>query len=67
MLLDENNNQPVDMDGEGHQPEQQRVLKTAISALTRKSAGVYAVTVTAGRDARMYASSQRYYTLSSAW
>ncbi|ECY4071807.1 invasin [Salmonella enterica subsp. enterica serovar Curacao] len=50
MLLDENN-QPVDMDVKDISLNSSVLKSATISALTRKSAGVYAVTVTAGRDA----------------
>ncbi|EAA6004047.1 invasin [Salmonella enterica subsp. enterica serovar Oranienburg] len=50
MLLDENN-QPVDMDVKDISLNSSVLKSSTISALTRKSAGVYAVTVTAGRDA----------------
>ncbi|OQL28445.1 hypothetical protein B4581_25065, partial [Salmonella enterica subsp. enterica serovar Typhimurium] len=50
MLLDENN-QPVDMDVKDISLNSSVLKSATISALTRKSAGVYAVTVRAGRDA----------------
>lgn len=49
-LLDENN-QPVDMDVKDISLNSSVLKSATISALTRKSAGVYAVTVTAGMDA----------------
>lgn len=66
MLLDENN-QPVDMDVKDISLNSSVLKSATISALTRKSAGVYAVTVTAGRDAEnvTLTSSQRYYVVLS--
>ncbi|WP_337231743.1 inverse autotransporter beta domain-containing protein [Citrobacter portucalensis] len=50
LTLQDDNKQPVDMDVKDISLKNSALKSAAVSALTRKSAGVYTVTVTAGSD-----------------
>ncbi|EDL8432105.1 invasin [Salmonella enterica subsp. diarizonae] len=50
LTLRDENNQPVDMDVKGISLNRSALKSATVSALTRQSAGVYTVTVTAGTD-----------------
>lgn len=50
LTLRDGNNQPADMDVKDISLNSSALKSAAVSALTRKSAGVYTVTVTAGTD-----------------
>ncbi|STB73277.1 Uncharacterised protein [Citrobacter koseri] len=50
LTLRDENNQAVDMDVKDIRLKNSALKSAAVSALTRKSAGVYTVTVTAGTD-----------------